>query len=69
MKGDVLTRFDGREISSFIELKETLEYYSPGEQAEITVLRRNSMSGEYEEITKTVTLCGYEAIQNIYTAG
>jgi len=68
-KGDVLTRFDGREIASFNNLKEVLEYYGAGEQVSLTVLRRNSMTGEYEEITETITLCGLESIQNIYTAG
>ena len=68
-KGDIITSFDGRTITSFNGLREVLEYYSAGEQVEIKALRMNDMSGEYEEVTGTVTLCGYETLQNTYTAG
>ena len=68
-KGDVLVKFDGRGISSFNDLKDILEYYSAGEQVELTVLRANNATGEYEEITRTVTLSDQKTIQNIYTAG
>ena len=68
-KGDVLTKIEDREISSFAELKEALAFYSAGDLVELTVLRQNNMTGEYEEVTGTITLSDYASIQNMYTAG
>ncbi len=67
-KGDVLTKLDGRTIRSYDELKENLRYYSAGETIEITVLRQGEMGGEYEEVTKTVTLCDEKTLEDLYNA-
>ena len=64
-KGDVLTKFDGHQISSFSDLKRVMEYYPAGEQVELTILRQSEMNGEYEEVTRTVTLCDYTTLENI----
>ena len=54
IQGDVLTEFDGREISSYDSLTDVLQYYAAGETVDIVVERSNA--GVYEEITLTVTL-------------
>ena len=53
-QGDVLTQFDGREISDYDSLRNVLQYYAAGETVDIVVQRSNA--GEYQEITLTVTL-------------
>lgn len=53
-KGDVITAFDGRSITTMEELKSELSYCEAGTEAEITYKRAND--GTYEENTITVTL-------------
>ena len=53
-QGDVLTEFDGRQISSYESLQDVLQYYPAGETVDIVVQR--SDEGEYKEVTLTVTL-------------
>ncbi|MGN0352993.1 MAG: S1C family serine protease [Roseburia sp.] len=53
-QGDIITAFDGREISSMQSLSETLEYYAAGTEVTITVQRANN--GQYEEQSITVVL-------------
>lgn len=53
-QGDVLTEFDGREISDYNSLTSVLQYYAAGETVDLVVQRSNA--GEYQEITLTVTL-------------
>lgn len=36
-KGDVITKFDGKTVSTIQELKEKLQYYAAGEAVSITV--------------------------------
>lgn len=53
-KGDIITKFDGREISSMEELADRLRYYEAGETVDVTVVRASE--GEYIENTISVTL-------------
>lgn len=53
-KGDILTSFDGREVNSYEELINILQYYPAGETVEVIVQR--SDEGEYSERTVTITL-------------
>lgn len=53
-KGDVLTKFDGRKISSVEGLADVMQYYEAGSQVEVT-LQKNE-NGEWREETITVTL-------------
>lgn len=53
-KGDIITGFDGKEITSMEELSLRLQYYKAGETVEVTLQRVGD--GEYVEQTITVTL-------------
>jgi serine protease Do len=53
-QGDVLTEFDGREISGYQSLQDVLQYYPAGETVDMVVQR--SDEGVYKEVTLTVTL-------------
>lgn len=53
-KGDIITKFDGKEVSSMEELSLRLQYYKAGTEAEVTLQRASN--GEYVEQTITVTL-------------
>ena len=53
-KGEVITKFDGKTVSGFEELKELLQYYAAGETVEVTV--KVPGSGEYAEKTVALTL-------------
>jgi len=53
-KGDVITKFDGRKLSSMEGLADAMQYYEAGSQVEVT-LHRNE-NGEWREETITVTL-------------
>ncbi len=53
-KGDVLTKFDGRKVSSMEGLADAMQYYEAGSQVEVT-LQKNE-NGEWKEETVTVTL-------------
>ena len=61
-RGDIITSFDGRTISSMEQLQQTLEYYAAGEQVDVTVQR--SDNGAYQEQTLTVTLGSAAELQN-----
>lgn len=52
--GDIITAFDGREISSMEELSTRMQYYKAGDTVEVTLKRASQ--GVYEEQTVTVTL-------------
>lgn len=52
--GDIITKLDGTTISSYVELKEALSYYSAGETIPITVQRMEG--SEYVEKTLDITL-------------
>ncbi len=53
-KGDVLTKFDGRKITSLEGLSEAMKYYAAGTQVEVTLQKNDN--GEWREETVTVTL-------------
>jgi len=53
-QGDVITALDGMNIMTYDAMSERLDYYSAGEQVEVTYSR--AVSGRYEEQKTTVTL-------------
>lgn len=53
-KGDVLTKFDGRKITSLEGLSDAMKYYAAGTQVEVTLQKNDN--GEWKEETVTVTL-------------
>lgn len=53
-KGDIITAFDGREVSSMEDLSTRMQYYKAGETVDVTIMRASN--GEYVEQTLTVTL-------------
>ena len=53
-KGDVITRFDGNEITSMDDLQTRLQYYAAGTDVTVTVKRQNGQ--EYSEHEYTITL-------------
>jgi serine protease Do len=55
-KGDVITEFEGWEITSMDDLQTRLQYYAAGTDVTIKVLRQARNGEEYEEMTFTVTL-------------
>ncbi len=52
--GDIITKFDGREIATMEALHTRLSYYEAGAQVEIIVQR--PMQNGYEEVTLSVVL-------------
>ncbi|MGN0142795.1 MAG: S1C family serine protease [Roseburia sp.] len=52
--GDIITAFDGKEVTSMEALSGTLEYYKAGTQVDVTI--RRASNGEYVEQTISVTL-------------
>lgn len=54
LRGDIITRFDGRSIESNDDLQNLLKYYKAGETVEIVVMR--SQNGEYQRLTLELTL-------------
>lgn len=53
-KGDILTAFDGKKVSSMEGMQEMLRYYKAGEKIKVTVQQANN--GQYEEKELEVTL-------------
>lgn len=53
-KGDIITGFDGKEISSMEDLSMKLQYYKAGTTVDVTLQRASN--GEYVEQTISVTL-------------
>ena len=54
LPGDIITKFDGKEITSMESLTGTLQYYAAGTTVEITVMRANN--GQYQEQVIEVVL-------------
>lgn len=52
--GDILTNFDGEKILEYEDLQKALQYYGPGETADIIVMRQTD--GEYQAVELTITL-------------
>ena len=61
-KGDVITSFDGEEITSMEDLQNRLQYYAAGTTVTITVMRQSG--NEYVEETFDVTLGGANSGQS-----
>lgn len=53
-QGDIITAFDGKEITSMEGLTSTMEYYAAGTTVDITVQRVTN--GQYTEVTVSVVL-------------
>ena len=53
-KGDIITAFDGKDVSSMEDLSLKLQYYKAGTTVDVTIQR--SSNGQYEEQTLSVTL-------------
>lgn len=54
LPGDIITKFDGKEITSMDSLTGTLQYYAAGTTVEVTVMR--SHNGQYQEQVLEVVL-------------
>ena len=63
MKGDILTEFDGKTVTSVDEVLNEIQYYRQGEEVELKILRADN--GEYKEMTLTVTLGTKDAISSL----
>lgn len=53
-KGDILTAFDGREVTSMQGMQEILQYYKAGTEVKVTI--QKSDNGEYKEKEVTIKL-------------
>lgn len=54
MRGDIITRFDGRNIKSMDEMQDLMRYLPAGSSVEVTIQR--AKNGKYEEQTLEVLL-------------
>ncbi len=54
IQGDIITRFDGRNIKSMEEMQELMQYLPAGSAVEVTIER--AQNGEYVEKTLEITL-------------
>lgn len=53
-KGDIITKFDGKDVTSMEELSYNMQYYAAGTTVDVVIER--SSNGQYEEQTISVTL-------------
>lgn len=53
-KGDIITKFDGKDVTSMEELSSNMQYYAAGTTVDVVIER--SSNGQYEEQTISVTL-------------
>lgn len=63
MKGDILTEFNGKKVSTVDEVMDEIGYYKSGEEIELTVLRADN--GEFKEKKLSVTLGTEEVIKSL----
>ncbi|MBQ9140325.1 MAG: trypsin-like peptidase domain-containing protein [Lachnospiraceae bacterium] len=54
INNDIIVEFDGEKITTYEELQDVLQYYAPGEEAVITVMRQTK--GQYEEVEIPIVL-------------
>lgn len=54
MQGDIITRFDGRNVKSMEEVRSLMQYLPAGSEVEVTIQR--AQDGTYEEHTLNVTM-------------
>lgn len=55
-EGDILSKFDGEQLTSMQDLQYILQYYEAGETVEVTIYRPNTDRNGYEEKTMEITL-------------
>ena len=53
-KGDIITKFDGKDVTSMEELSSNMQYYAAGTTVDVVIER--SSNGQYEEQTISVIL-------------
>ena len=53
-KGDIITKFDGKDVTSMEKLSYNMQYYVAGTTVDVVIER--SSNGQYEEQTISVTL-------------
>lgn len=53
-KGDIITKFDGKDVTSMEELSSNMQYYAAGTTVDVVIER--SSNGQYEEQTISFTL-------------
>lgn len=51
---DVITNFDGDKINDYEDLQEIMQYYAPGDKADVIVMRQ--INGEYTAVEIEITL-------------
>ncbi len=61
-EGDIITKFDGKEISSMADLQNRLAYYEAGEVVTVTIERQSS--GGYQEQEVQVTLGTKQTVED-----
>lgn len=65
-KGDVITGIDGREVTTYDDLTNQLEYYAEGDTVDFVIMRADN--GEYIEKTIPVTLGGAGVLDDYYSS-
>lgn len=53
-KGDIITKFDGKEVSSMEGLRDDMQYYAAGTKVEVVI--QKNLDGEWQEKKISVTL-------------
>ena len=53
-QGDIITKFDGKDVATMSQLEDVIAYYAAGTQVDVTLQRAEG--GQYSEQTVTVTL-------------
>lgn len=54
LPGDIIVNFDGEKVTSYDDLVEIMQYYGPGSEATLTVMRASQ--GQYEKVELQITL-------------
>lgn len=54
LKGDIIVNFDGDRVTNYDELLAVMQYYGPGREVTVTVMR--AVMGEYEEVELKIVL-------------
>ena len=54
LKGDIIVNFDGDRVMNYDELLAVMQYYGPGSEVSLTVMR--ATMGNYEEVELQITL-------------
>lgn len=54
LKGDIIVNFDGDRVTNYDELLAVMQYYGPGSEVSLTVMR--ATMGKYEEVELKITL-------------